>query len=893
MSDNHPIDETGGISLESILAEFKGSAFIDGDRRTHEDILNEQVEQIMAETAGEKEEAAPVSDVSEPEPLPETPPEPLEEPEPVPESEEDPADVPVAAAEREEPAFESVFREDPAGYEHDASAPDEPLGEYPEPPAGDYDPDAAFVPDPSVFEEKEPAPRSSGKGFFGRLRALFSGDDPGDTDSDDTGTDVGYGAYGKPEASEPAVPGWPRVEPAEEEPVSAAETQEPDAGVIEEEPAAPVEVPGTEAPSPAAEEPPAPSGGDAGKNDGGEDTEILFFDDYRFSSSDEGKEFETAWEETYFGSKDGETEDGESSGSPFAGLSAVIGGLRKKRRSDAEGEEVPAEEPEPEEEVFVPEPDYASTAEAYAKKRHSLMLRTRIGLLLAAIMTIITILFERGVFLPGIEDNGFVLTLVLTICQIVVMGLAVDLLLQGGSDLIHLRPGAESILLLSSLAVILAGAVALARHDTSASAPFCCVSAFALSLSLWGEYRMYAAMALSLKTAAATDAPDVYISDYEPEIECTVIKHFRNTADGFYNNLTESDISETAFHVMAPILIVLAIVFSLAGSIGSQTSFLRCLSATAAASASFTALSAFSLPFSLVAKRLRRTGSAVAGWGGADTIYYADGIRIVEDDLFPAGATITGIRIFDNRKAEKIIRYTGSLLEAAGSGLSKPFSDFMEKQAISHMRIESYEICEGGFSAFVRSENILCGTGACLNLYGVQIPPELNMKNAMYVALDGVLSGVFTVGYRPTKNVQSSLNAMLRSRLKLFVGGRDFNISPLMVQQKLQIPTDDMEYLPFRQACSIARNEPEKVPHAAAVSVQTTPGTMAETLISAKRLRVISRINTVFAVLSTILGMLIMLVFARVGTDASVSPSNLCEYMLAMEVIVILISRIV
>ena len=894
MSDLRPTDNNDPFSLESILAEYKGSAYIDGDRRSSEDLLDARIDQIVTQSAEGTLGEEFLSD----------------EPETVPEEEEQatepaaPEDVLPAAGQAVTPDEEN----DASGGEPSADAEEqgEPAMREGETDSGDDDewvnPFAGEAPDDG---QREPA-GESGAGSDERSGSAEPEEERPREDNQDAETFSFLSLFRRRKKAADA-------RAAEDAEAAEAAAQEPDTAGLPED-AEGSETPPEEEEGPSVQDGDVPGNADASDetparedqaalrpeepageerpDDRGSDTEILFFDDYRFAESDEGKEFQTTWDETFYG--DGQDADEEADAiDPMAGLKAFLRRMRRERDAgEGDGGEKAPSEPKVEEDVFVPEPDYSDTAEAWAKRRHGLMLRSRAALVLAFIMTVITVLFERGVYLPGINANGYVLTAVLAVMQLVVMALAVDLLVRGGEDLLRLKPGYETLLLLSSLVVLFCCFGVLGRHDASAGAPFCCVSAFAMALSLWGEYRQIAAMNLSLKTAAASEEPEIFVSDYVPEIECSLIKHYSGSADGFYNNLVESDVSESAYRTLAPIFVCLVILFALVGSIGSGTPFSRCLAASAAASASFSALSAFGVPFSLVARRLRRSGSAVAGWGGADRVYYADGIRICEHDLFPAGATITGIKIFDQKLADKIIRYTGSLLSAARSGLAAPFSDFMDRQGISHMRIDSYEICEGGFSTLVRNENILCGTASCLSLYGVSIPPELNMKNAMYVALDGKLSGIVTVAYRPTKSVQSAMISMLRGHLKLFVGGRDFNISPLMVQQKLQIPVDDMEYLPFRQACAAADNEPEKVPHTAAVSVHSTPGTVAETVIGARRLRIITGINTVISVVTAVLGMLIMLLFARLGAGGSVSPSSLCEYMLAMEIITILVSYV-
>ena len=75
-----PVDLTDEeFSLESILAEFKGSAYIDGDKRTPRDILEERTRRILNEAnngglgeneiyMGEEKSDDFFADIREPEP---------------------------------------------------------------------------------------------------------------------------------------------------------------------------------------------------------------------------------------------------------------------------------------------------------------------------------------------------------------------------------------------------------------------------------------------------------------------------------------------------------------------------------------------------------------------------------------------------------------------------------------------------------------------------------------------------------------------------------------------------------------------------------------------------------------------------------------------------------
>ena len=134
---------------------------------------------------------------------------------------------------------------------------------------------------------------------------------------------------------------------------------------------------------------------------------------------------------------------------------------------------------------------------------------------------------------------------------------------------------------------------------------------------------------------------------------------------------------------------------------------------------------------------------------------------------------------------------------------------------------------------------------------------------------------------------------MLKARVKLYFAMRDFNITPLMVQQKLQIPVDDIEYLPAHDSYKLTKDETDAVPHSAAVLSRDVPTAFADTIAAARRLRFITVVNTVLSVTTTLMGMVIMFFMCWKGSAESVSPSNLAVYMLACQAAVYFVSRTV
>ena len=625
-------------------------------------------------------------------------------------------------------------------------------------------------------------------------------------------------------------------------------------------------------------------------------TEILFFDNYRFAETDNNTSYASF--DDYESSGADEQEETEKT-SIFA---RIFG--RKKQKENASDdyfadEEYDAEdtfptetEPEPEPEVYIEEPDFAQETARLSKLCNSLMLKSRLALLIALIMGVFTYLFDKGVNIFGIGDNVALFTMIMVIMQLIVMILSMRILTRGVSLVFGREFGAETLILFSSLVTYIAGCVAI-KNGTAFGTPFCAVSAFACAFSMWGEYRQIAGMYLSLKTTLMSAAPQILSGQYLKDIDTSLVRKFYCSPEGFYNRLVDTDLADQSYKVFSPLLLIAAVLLSVVTTIGSKVNFVYCLSAVAAAAGSFTAMSAFAVPFSKAARKLRKTGAAVAGWGGADDIYYADGIRLTDGDIFPGGAQVSGPTALDNVKPDKIMRYSASLMIASNSGLSKGFEDLMNKQGIAMVSVENFECYEGGYAAVIRGERVVCGSAACMALLGLRIPQSVNSKNAIFTAINDTVVGAFSVTYKPSKNIQKSLISLLKSKVKLYFAVRDFNITPLMVQQKLQIPVDDIEYLPSTEAYRLTADVQDDVPNASAVIAKNLPTVYAETVTMARSMRTVTLINTALSVVTTILGMLVVFLLSWSGDGTMISPSNLMTYMLVSQLAIILLSNTV
>ena len=85
--------------------------------------------------------------------------------------------------------------------------------------------------------------------------------------------------------------------------------------------------------------------------------------------------------------------------------------------------------------------------------------------------------------------------------------------------------------------------------------------------------------------------------------------------------------------------------------------------------------------------------------------------------------------------------YTATLIRDSGCGLDKVFHDLLRAQGAIYRHADRLCCYEGGgLSANIRGDQVLVGSSAFMNLMEVTLPQGLNIKNAVFCAIEGELA---------------------------------------------------------------------------------------------------------------------------------------------------------
>lgn len=493
-----------------------------------------------------------------------------------------------------------------------------------------------------------------------------------------------------------------------------------------------------------------------------------------------------------------------------------------------------------------------------------LHIRVRIAFVLSLVLTYISF----GLPVMGAMNATAVKSAVCLILLLAVMICGLDIMTSGLIAIAHRRPNANTLITLSALFCVLDGFLA-ACGVKGTKLPFCAIPALTISFSLLGSLLNCRSSRIVFNTVSSSRKPYTVTAETSVTGDGVTILKSRMTTKGFVRRTEEAGPDETVYGVMAPYLIVIALLLSLISAAVSKSfaQFAHILSGIFVCAAPLAILLTYPLANFVSAKTLIKSGSAIAGWSGIYDIGKCRHMIITDFDLFPKGSvTISQTRIFAGMKPEKVVSLAGSMIAASGSALSPAFAELMKQGKGSLLRVENFRCHEGGgLIAMVDGVEVYCGSASFMHLMGVHLPDMFKIKNCVYVSEGDTICGMFQMEYTPVDSVREALYMLMRSDRHPVFAVRDFNITPQLLSVKYDIPTDGFDFPSFAQRYEISGAEPSEASKPAALVSREGLGAFVHLAEHAKGLYTRVRVSVMLSVMSTVIGMIVMFILSLTG----------------------------
>ncbi|MCD8367550.1 MAG: hypothetical protein LUC48_05945 [Clostridiales bacterium] len=528
-----------------------------------------------------------------------------------------------------------------------------------------------------------------------------------------------------------------------------------------------------------------------------------------------------------------------------------------------------------------PDLNVEDLAQRYRTGLDSLGRRTWAVLVIAALLVALALAQELGWPLPAVlAENPRVLAGCLTWGLALAAVLGLDVLWLGLSAPVRRCTGLHTMTAAAVLATLLDG-VFYAVLGRDGPLPLAGLAALSLFGAMWGAYDRKKALYISCRTVSGTAEPYRVTLDEDKWDGTPAFDKEAGSTSGFGSQIQSMDGSTRLCRIIVPILLIVAVVLAVVATAvsGERGLLLWCLSTVLVAASPMSSLLVYGQPLLRVTRRLDRFGAVLAGWDGAESMSGQANILIKDEDLFPAGCvSITDVRYFGDVSEERVVACTASMLRSAGSGLAGLFEDLLKMQGGFCRTVKDLECSEaGGLSATIRDDNVLVGTDGFMTVN--RIPLEgYRVRSAVYCAINRQIVGMFKLEYTPSHYVKPALRELIRSGVSPVLATRDFNITPGTLQ-RYDLPADRMEYPPIRRRRELSQPGQTHNEVLGALLLREGLGAFSDAVVGGRRLCSLVRINTILALLASVVGILVATYLTSQLAFASLTVVNLLTFL--------------
>ncbi|GEM_PF-2649511 len=579
-------------------------------------------------------------------------------------------------------------------------------------------------------------------------------------------------------------------------------------------------------------------------------------------------------------------EDDEESEPPVKRLSVWAFFRQRRAARETENDDEKLDQ-EPVQKVLVRDESLRSTVE-YARKVSSrakkLIPLTMISFLLTIAENYVILAQQTKLPWPSMFhylETPYFLLLIVELIHIIGMAVAIQIMAEGLRTLFALRAGVYSVVCLANIACF-AHALTVVLTGEYGFLPFSGVAMLMLTACLFSEFLRASASARACKTALSTMSPIGVFAMGESAgmlIKCPI-----DNVDFLGWNYEQEDNSSRFWCVAAPIVLVAGFVFSLMNSFGTGEGkrFFWALSAQYCAAAPIFAALSFWFPFNEFSKVLARVGGALAGIPGARKARRIRSAVLTDTDLFPDGAvSLNGLKVFGDYSLDRVIGYTASILKEASSGLTDIFSDLLRNQSAQYYTVTRLEISDaGGYFAEVNDDTVVVGSASFMLRNGIRVAEGVNIKNAVFVAINSRLAGIFGIKYVVLSDVRRSILFLKNRHVAPVLASMDFNIQPSMVELAFKLNPDVIEYPEAEDRIVLNNLHPTEENTLCAVMNKDDIVPYVESIYAGKRAWSRAKRNNIWCAIASVVGNLFMLYLIRSGGYSSITPYNLLLFSL-------------
>ena len=451
-------------------------------------------------------------------------------------------------------------------------------------------------------------------------------------------------------------------------------------------------------------------------------------------------------------------------------------------------------------------------------------------------------------------------------------------LMEGFGDLIKRRFSLNTLLLFSLVACVADGILCLRQVRVPCCAPF----SLNMTMSLWSAYQRRSTEMGQMDTMRKAVRLDSVILEEDYYNGTPGIFRGEGQVEDFMDTYRATPGPERTLNMYSLIALFLSLGIGItAGVLSGITVGVRLFSASLLVAVPATAYIAVSRPLAILQRKLHKLGTVLCGWQGVSALNTKAAFPLGSGELFPAGSMkMNGLKFYGSRNPDQVVAYATAVIAADGGGLAPLFNQLLESRNGYHFEVETLRhYPNGGVGGVVNGEAVLVGTRVFMTEMGVDIPEGAKVSQAVYVAIDGVLNGVFAITYNKTKSTAIGLTTLCAYRgLTPVLTTGDFMLTEEFIAGKFGVNTRRMAFPERKVRDELASRQPGEEAEVVALTTQEGLAATAYAVTGARTLRSTCVAGVAVQMMGGILGLLIMLALTVVHAEHLVTPENLLLY---------------
>jgi len=301
-----------------------------------------------------------------------------------------------------------------------------------------------------------------------------------------------------------------------------------------------------------------------------------------------------------------------------------------------------------------------------------------------------------------------------------------------------------------------------------------------------------------------------------------------------------------------------------------------------------------SRPACILQNRLYKLGTVFCGWQGINGLAGKAVFPVTYGDLYPNGTVrLNGVKYFGNRDPEQVVAYAAAVIAADKGGLEGLFAQVLDDHNGRHF--DAYDLCHcdnGGLQGSVEGETVLIGSASFMKERDVEVPENVRLSYAVYVAIEGELSGLFAVSYEKSQSVAASLTTLNAYRgLSCVLTSDDFMLTYGFLKSKFGIKPKRflLPDHPTREA--LRQKEPEADAPVLMMTTALGLAPYAFGVTGARTLKSASRMGALLHMIGGTIGLAVMILLVVLGALELLTPTNMFLYQLVWMIPAFLITE--